>query len=175
MSKSQKGLYNIKIVVIGEHAVGKTSLIKKYMDQVFTEDYKPTIGANIFIKKMVIDGNEYNISVWDLAGQEKYEKMRFMYYKGAKGALIVGDLTRKDTFKKIQGFWAPDFYKHESKNAPVLVIANKSDLEPEISDEELEETANNIDATLYMKTSAKRGTQVIDAFSTLIKNIVKKE
>jgi small GTP-binding protein len=174
MSKSQKGMYQIKIVVIGEGGVGKTSLIKKYMDQIFTEDYRPTIGTNIFIKKMVFDGDEYNISVWDLAGQEKYEKMRFMYYKGAKGALIVGDLTRKDTFRKIQGFWAPDFYKHESQNAPIILIANKNDLEPEINDIEIEETAKNINAVSHIRTSAKIGTNVNDAFTSLIKNIVKK-
>jgi small GTP-binding protein len=85
-----------KIVILGDAAVGKTSLINQYIEQSFEEDYKPTLGANIIRKDVFID--EINASVrlimWDLAGQEKYNVIRSMYFQGCVGALLVYDVTR---------------------------------------------------------------------------------
>ncbi len=110
-----------KIIIIGEHAVGKTSLIRNYIDKEFTEDYKATIGTNLFIKKMEVKGVTITATIWDLAGQARFEKIRFAYYKGAQGVIVVGDLTRKSTFKRIEGFWLPDFRKNESPESRISV------------------------------------------------------
>ncbi|NMC07052.1 MAG: GTP-binding protein, partial [Candidatus Lokiarchaeota archaeon] len=93
--------YKFKIVVVGEHATGKTSLIRAFVEQKFNADYRPTIGTDIYIKKLDLDGVEVTLTIFDIAGQERWANMRSLYYKGAAGALVVGDLTRAITFEQI--------------------------------------------------------------------------
>ncbi len=101
--------FSLKIIIIGEPAVGKTSLVKKYVSGQFTEDYRSSIGTNIFTKKIVLEENTIaTLQLWDIAGQERWIKMRGSYYSGAKGVMIVGDLTRKNSFDQIEKFWIPD-------------------------------------------------------------------
>jgi len=161
-----------KIIIIGEFAVGKTSLIRNYIDKEFTENYKATIGTNLFLKKMKVKGNDVTVTIWDLAGQTRFEKIRFAYYKGAQGAIVVGDLTRKSTFKRIEGFWLPDFRKNESTDTPVIILANKDDLKAEIDDDELHEIAQRTNAISVIKTSAKTGSHVNEAFSRLLEKVI---
>ncbi len=161
-----------KIIIIGEFAVGKTSLIRNYIDKEFTEDYKATIGTNLFLKKMKVKDADVTITIWDLAGQTRFEKIRFAYYKGAQGVIAVGDLTRKSTFKRIEGFWLPDFRKNESIETPVIILANKEDLKPEIDDDALHEVAQRTNALSVIKTSAKTGTHVNEAFSRLLEKVI---
>ena len=99
----------IKVIIIGDPGVGKTSLVKKFVSGRFSKDYKASIGTNMFIKNIILDSDkEVLLHIWDIAGQERWIKMRHMYYRGSHGALIVGDLTRKNTFDQIIKFWIPD-------------------------------------------------------------------
>ncbi|MHA1729133.1 MAG: Rab family GTPase [Promethearchaeota archaeon] len=171
-------IIKLKIIIIGEHAVGKTSLTRKYIENEFTHDYRPTIGTNVFIKKLSIDNftNTYNVSVniWDVAGQERFQNMRFAYYKGSQGVIIVGDLSRKHTFKQIVDFWAPDLFNYLPRIVPIILLANKSDLKAEIDDTFLKEVSRKIGANKIssIKTSAKTGSHVDEAFILLIKRII---
>jgi len=164
-------MIKIKIIVIGEHAVGKTSLTRKYIENEFMQDYRPTIGTNVFIKKIKDGDYKISVNIWDVAGQERFQKMRFAYYKGAQGVIIVGDLSRKYTFKQIKQFWVPDLTKYIPKSTPVILLANKSDIKPEISDEGIKEIVREIGAISAVKTSAKTGFHVKEAFLILIKRI----
>jgi small GTP-binding protein len=164
-------MIKIKIIVIGEHAVGKTSLTRKYVENEFMRDYRPTIGTNVFIKKIKIGDYRISVNVWDVAGQERFQNMRFAYYKGTQGVIIVGDLSRKQTFKQIAQFWAPDLYKYIPKSTPVIILANKSDLKPEVNDERVKEIVREIGAITAIKTSVKTGFHVKEAFLIMIKRI----
>ncbi len=167
--------YKLKAVIIGEHAAGKTSLIKTFVEGKFTADYRPTIGTNIFIKKLTFDnGDEATLTVWDIAGQERWTSMRPLYYKGSSGALIVGDLTRKSTFDQIVKFWAPDVKKHAGEGIPIMVLANKCDLPREATADDVANCAKEIGALGAIDTSAKNGDNVNEAFMRLTKAILKK-
>jgi Ras-related protein Rab-11A len=167
-----------KIVVLGDAAVGKTSLINMYIEQSFSEDYKPTLGANIIRKDVFVD--KINASVrlimWDLAGQEKYNVIRSMYFQGCVGALLVYDVTRANTFETIDSKWLKDFNKYVKKEGTYILIGNKVDLKDErvVSTEEGEIYAKKIEASDFIETSAKYGENVEQAFNNLVHQILKK-
>ena len=93
-----------KIVLLGEAAVGKTSLLNRFCEGTFQEDYKPTLGANIIRKDVDLEetNTKIRLIMWDLAGQEKYNVIRSMYFQGCEGALLVYDVTRYNTFDSVK-------------------------------------------------------------------------
>jgi Ras-related protein Rab-11A len=156
--------FKIKIIIVGEPAVGKTSLVKKFVSDQFVNDYRPSIGTNLFTTEVSLDsGNKAKIQVWDIAGQERWTEMRHIYYKGTQGTLLVADLTRKITFQQIEKFWYHDIKKNEICS-PIILLANKDDLKKQVTDEEVESLGNKIDAKHIIYTSAKTGEHVIKAF-----------
>jgi small GTP-binding protein len=165
---------SLKIIIVGEPAVGKTSLVKKFVSGQFAKDYRSSIGTNIFIKKVNLNKiGKVSIQLWDIAGQERWINMRRSYYVGAKGVLIVGDLTRKNTFDQINNFWVPDVKLH-CKLAPLILIANKNDLEKEISEDQIKTLGEDINAISIVYTSAKTGENVEKAFKIISEQIIKK-
>jgi len=166
-------VYNLKIIIIGDSGVGKTSLVKKFVSGHFSKEYKASIGTNIFIKKINLNSTkEISLQIWDIAGQERWVKMRPLYYKGSDGALIVGDLTRKNTFKQIIKFWIPDLKKNCS-NIPFILLANKNDLKSDFSRIEIEEIGKRVKADSTFCTSAKNGENVEDSFQLISKLVLK--
>ncbi|MFW9945442.1 MAG: Rab family GTPase [Candidatus Odinarchaeota archaeon] len=160
-------IYNLKIIIIGDPGVGKTSLVKKFISGQFSRDYKASIGTNLFIKKMESDSDEkISLNLWDIAGQERWVKMRHLYYSGSDGALIVGDITRKNTFYQITKFWTPDLKKY-CRDIPLILLANKNDLKLDISKTEIEEISNKINANSLIYTSARNGEHVEEAFKLI--------
>lgn len=156
-----------KIIIVGEPAVGKTSLIKKFISGRFSTDYKASIGTNMFIKDLDLDsGMTIKLQIWDIAGQERWTEMRHIYYKGTHGAIIVGDLTRKKTFEQIEDFWCPDLNKY-CEDVSRIMLANKKDLERKISKEDLETYGLKLNAKSIICTSAKLGTNVEKAFKVI--------
>jgi small GTP-binding protein len=177
MSKEVKE-FVFKIVVLGDAAVGKTSLINMYIEQSFQEDYKPTLGANIIRKDVHVDKINANVRLimWDLAGQEKYNVIRSMYFQGCVGALLVYDITRSSTFENINLKWLKDFQKYVKKEGTYILIGNKIDLKNErlVSTAEGEKFAKEIQASDFIETSAKYGENVEKAFENLVHQILKK-
>jgi len=177
MSKDVKE-FVFKIVVLGDAAVGKTSLINMYIEQSFSEDYKPTLGANIIRKDVHVDtiNASVRLIMWDLAGQEKYNVIRSMYFQGCVGALLVYDVTRHNTFDTIDSKWLKDFKKYVKKEGTYILIGNKIDLSNErvVSTEDGEKYAKQIDASDFIETSAKYGENVEQAFSNLVNQILRK-
>ncbi|MFX1499140.1 MAG: GTP-binding protein [Promethearchaeota archaeon] len=162
-------MFKIKIIIIGDPGVGKTSLVKRYVSGYFSEDYKTSIGTNIFTKQITLNSNkEILFQIWDIAGQERWLKMRELYYRGSNGALVVGDLTRKNTFNQIINFWIPDLEKN-CINIPFILLANKNDLKSAFPKSEIEEIRKSINANSIFYTSAKNGEHVEDAFQLISK------
>ncbi len=165
-------VYRIKVVVIGEAGVGKTSLVKKFVSGHFSQDYRASIGTNLFVKELLLNsGDKVSIQIWDIAGQEKWIKMRHMYYSGTHGALIVGDITRKNTFEQLSEFWIPDLEKYCGE-IPKILVLNKVDLDPIISKNENEKLAQTINVNATILTSAKNGQNVEKAFHQIAEAIV---
>ena len=165
--------FTLKIIIVGEPAVGKTSLVKKFVSGQFTKDYRSSIGTNIFIKKINLENiGETTIQLWDIAGQERWINMRRSYYSGAKGVLIVGDLTRKNTFDQIVKFWVPDV-KQYYELTPIVLIANKNDLKEEINEIEINTLGQQINAIGIFTTSAKTGENVEMAFKIISEHAIK--
>ncbi len=117
--------YAFKVVLIGDGAVGKTSLVRRFVEQKFDDDYITTIGVNV--KKKVIPEFRTILSIWDIFGQKSLApQLHSKYYRGAKGALVVFDITRKNTFDNLDD-WIRDLYKVTGP-IPVHILANKVDL-----------------------------------------------
>ncbi len=168
-------VYRIKVIIIGEAGVGKTSLVKKFVSGHFARDYRTSIGANLFVKELNLNSDiNVSIQIWDIAGQERWKKMRHLYYRGAHGALIVGDLTRGNTFEQLKEFWNQDL-KNFCGEIPKILVVNKVDMDSNISNNDIEKLAQiiNVKATIF--TSAKNGQNVEKAFHQIAEEIVTPE
>jgi len=163
--------YIIKITLLGEKNVGKTSLVYRYIENKFRESYKATLGVNLLKKDMEVDGNSVSAQIWDLGGQESFRSLRKLYLEGANGALVMFDLTERKTFEKLNE-WV-DSFKEARGEQPIVLIGNKSDLENQrkITDMEASNYAKDNNMEL-MLTSAKTGQNVEEAFIKLTKRIL---
>ncbi|MHA1818959.1 MAG: Rab family GTPase [Promethearchaeota archaeon] len=167
-------VFKYKICIVGEYAAGKTSLTKRFVDNEFAQDYRPTIGTNIFIKRLNINEDRCTVYIWDIAAQERWHNLRKSYYKGAQGIIVVGDLTRKRTFIQLEKFWMGDIKNHSDPDVVKIFIANKKDLPSEVSDEFLEEFRRKHKIDRIIKTSAKTGENVELAFIVLLNKLIKR-
>ena len=178
MVEEDKRNWAIKLTVLGDPAVGKTSLINKYITDSFKENYQPTLGVNIVTKDMRIqeDNAEIRLLLWDIAGQDKYELTRQMFFQGCAGTLLVFDMTRYSTFERVTSKWLEDFKKYGRSDGVYLLIGNKSDLKDSIkvSSEEGKLLSKEIEAVEFIETSAKYGENVEKAFRTLVSHVLKK-
>ena len=163
-----------KIVIIGDAAVGKTSLINQFVESSFSEDYKPTLGANIVRKDVNLNNTKVRLIMWDLAGQEKYQVVRSMYFQGCEGALLVYDVTRIHTLESINSRWLRDYKKYVKKKGAFILIGNKIDLKDQlaVTTERGQELAVKINASHFIETSAKLGENIEKAFSLLVSQIL---
>jgi len=156
--------YIRKIVMLGNPAVGKTSLVRKYVDNMFDEKYLSTIGAHPTKKEIVLGGDKIILMIWDLAGQNF--ALHSAYYSGAAGALLVCDFTRKETADSLLTWRSALLAKF--KDIPILVLANKADLpNHEFELEDLKMKGFDV-----MSTSAKTGENVEKAFAQLTGMII---
>jgi len=166
--------YIIKMCLLGEANVGKTSLVYRFIENKFRENYKSTLGVNLLKKDMSIPGyGDVSAQIWDLGGQESFKSLRRLYLEGANGAFLVFDRTNKKTFEKCEE-WIESF--RETRDiAPIVLLGNKSDLEKQIKIPETEarEYAKKYGLDLIL-TSAKTGQNVEDAFIDLTKVILDK-
>lgn len=159
--------YIIKLVLLGEASVGKTSLVYRFIENKFRENYKSTLGVNLLKKDMNVAGyGDVSAQIWDLGGQESFKSLRKLYLEGANGALLVYDMTNKKSFEKLDE-WMQSF-RDARDDAPIILIGNKSDLKNQIkiTESESSEYANTNNMGLII-TSAKTGQNVEEAFIEL--------
>ena len=159
----------LKIVVLGDEEVGKTSIILKYVENRFTEDYKPTLGADFAIKEIRYNGVEIKLYLWDIGGTDKYRNLHKFYFEGANVFLIVFDLTRPDTLEHMNNIWLEDI-KANSGPVPIILVGNKNDLKDQrlISPEQVQHETSDLIA-LTIETSAKTGQNIEDLFQKTLK------
>jgi len=167
----------LKFVLLGDSAVGKTSLINMYAHHQFKEDYKPTLGVSICVKELETEHNQIRLVIWDISGQEKYDLSRKMFFQGVVGALFIYDITRHATFKNIESKWLEDLNEYGEKDLAYVLIGNKIDLQDSrtVSNEEGRALADKIDASNLVETSAKYGENVEKAFEKLVFQILRNE
>ncbi|MFX0040433.1 MAG: Rab family GTPase [Promethearchaeota archaeon] len=163
-----------KITVIGDGAVGKTSLIKKYTQGSFQKDYIKTLGAQFSKYDEEIEGDNCKLFFWDIAGQREFDFMRPTFYKGSKAAIIVFSHTDEDSFNHIKD-WHEDIKKYTGE-LPIILFGNKTDLvdEKDLDDETIDKLVKKNNFLGYYKTSAKTGSGVYKAFQAIIKELYNK-
>ena len=163
-----------KLVLIGDSFVGKTNIMSKYLKNEFHENSKATVGVEFGSKRFEIDGVSIKAQIWDTAGQERYKSITNAYYKGSKGAFVVYDITRKETFDSVDK-WISDLKQSGDKKITILLIGNKSDLHNQriISKEQGEEKAKNF-GVAFLETSAFNGENLDNAFQIMIKEVYDK-
>ena len=134
----------IKVILIGDSAVGKTNIMGKYLKGQFLENSKATVGVEFGSKLFNIDNHKIKAQIWDTAIQEKYKSITGAYYKGSKGAFVVYDITRRDTFDSTDR-WINDLKASADPKINIILIGNKSDLDDkrEVSKEQGEEKAKS--------------------------------
>ncbi|KAI0497695.1 ras-related protein RABA5a [Dendrobium catenatum] len=163
--------YLFKIVLVGDSAVGKSNLLARFARDEFYSNSKSTIGVEFQTQKMVIDGKEIKAQIWDTAGQERFRAVTSAYYRGAVGALIVYDISRRQTFENV-GRWLNELNTHSDMNVVTILVGNKSDLKDsrEVSMEEGKALAE-VEGLFFMETSALDSSNVATAFQTVVKEI----
>lgn len=159
-----------KICLLGYYAVGKTSLARRFVDETFSEKYLTTIGVKIDKKEVVIDNNSIQLLIWDIHGEDRFQKVQKSYLIGTAGYLLVIDATRTESVDIM--FQLKKMAEESLKNAPFLVLINKSDLIDEIivTPETLIELG--INKNQILTTSAKTGENVEDAFRLLASQLL---
>jgi small GTP-binding protein len=166
-----KDFETLKIVLIGESAVGKTSLISQFIDQVFQDDQQSTIGGT-FSTKIIKCGNGkiLKLEIWDTAGQERYRSVTKLFYKDANAALLVYDISNKYTFEELQNYWIDQVRDSAPKDIILAIVANKSDLiESEQVDEAMAREFAKDNGALFALTSAKTTAGVESLFLDIAK------
>ncbi|MBA0752852.1 hypothetical protein Gogos_005582 [Gossypium gossypioides] len=163
--------YLFKIVPIGDSAVGKSNLLSRFARNEFDNNSKATIGVEFQTQVVEIDGKEIKAQIWDTAGQERFRAVTSAYYRGAVGALIVYDITRRSSFDSIKR-WLDELSTHCDTTVARMVVGNKCDLENirDVSVEEGKSLAEEEDL-FFMETSALESTNVQTAFEVVIREI----
>eukprot|EP00252_Welwitschia_mirabilis_P003337 TRINITY_DN13416_c0_g1_i1.p1 TRINITY_DN13416_c0_g1~~TRINITY_DN13416_c0_g1_i1.p1 ORF type:complete len:215 (+),score=26.40 TRINITY_DN13416_c0_g1_i1:408-1052(+) len=163
--------YLFKIVVIGDSAVGKSNLLSRYARNEFNPNSKATIGVEFQTQMMEIDGKEIKAQIWDTAGQERFRAVTSAYYRGAVGALIVYDISRRLTFENVSR-WLDELKTHTDTNVVRMLVGNKSDLEHirEVPVEDGKRLAES-EGLFFIETSALDNTNVLPAFQIVIREI----
>jgi small GTP-binding protein len=159
-----------KICMLGAFAVGKTSLVQRYVSSLFSDRYLSTVGVKIDKKTLELDGTQVNLVLWDLAGEDEFQSVQLSYLRGAAGYLLVVDGTRKSTLDT--GFAIRDRVVEEVGDLPFVAVLNKSDL---VAEWELDEgTVADLSSRGWrtVRTSAKNGTGVEEAFRSLAEAVL---
>uniref|UniRef100_A0A8C8B2S8 Ras-related protein Rab-17 n=1 Tax=Otus sunia TaxID=257818 RepID=A0A8C8B2S8_9STRI len=174
---SQEGIrptYIYKVVLLGSTSVGKSSLAYRYVRNDF-RDSLPTVGCSFFTQMLNLEVATIKFEIWDTAGQEKYHSVCHLYYRGAHAALLVYDITNKETFNRAK-LWLRDLEKEFLPDEIVIaLVGNKVDLagEREVATEEGEEFART-KGLLFMETSAKSNHQVNDIFMAIAQELLQR-
>ncbi|CAK7349424.1 unnamed protein product [Dovyalis caffra] len=163
--------YLFKIVVIGDSAVGKSNLLSRFARNEFDSNSKATIGVEFQTQVVDIEGKEIKAQIWDTAGQERFRAVTSAYYRGAVGALIVYDITRRTSFDSVKR-WLDELGTHCDTAVAKMLVGNKCDLDNirEVSRDEGKSLAEE-ESLFFMETSALDSTNVEAAFEVVIREI----
>ena len=169
---SPAAITTLKILIIGESGVGKSSLMLRFVDDVFDPELPATIGVDFRVTSMNLDGNIVKLAIWDTAGQERFRTLTPSYYRGAQGIIFVYDVTNRATLDRLD-HWLTETETYCTKGDAVrMIVANKIDMpNREVSREEGLKLARRYRA-LFIEASAKTKEGVQCAFEELIEKIM---
>ena len=176
-AQTQEYEYIFKIILIGSSGVGKSSLIQRYTQKTFEDVYDCTIGVDFFTKTIDVNGKTVKLQIWDTAGTEKYRSITSSYYRGSHCALIVFDLTSKDSFESLPT-WIENYYKNcnQEFDKNVILVGNKIDLSEkrDVTQEKINDfiKLNNL---VYFETSAKTGENVDESFQYIAQKLMEEQ
>ena len=150
----------VKVVLLGDSGVGKTSIINRFMTGKYSESLKPTIGAAFVTKNVVVEGHNLELRIWDTAGQEVYRGLAPMYYRSANIAIIVYDVTNQPSYESVD-YWVGELKKNLKNSSVIMICGNKADLYDDrvIHDSSAKDLAA-ANGALYCETSASSGTGI---------------
>ncbi|XP_066522706.1 ras-related protein Rab-38 isoform X1 [Hoplias malabaricus] len=179
MQQPKEHLY--KILVIGDLGVGKSSIIKRYVHQNFSPNYRATIGVDFALKVLTLDQDTVRLQLWDIAGQERFGNMTRVYYREAMGAFIVFDVTRPNTFEAVVK-WKEDLDAKlgvdGEKAVPAVLLANKCDQNRDLLPNnvlKMEQFCQEHGFITWFQTSAKENVNIDEAADCLVKHILANE
>jgi len=157
-----------KVIIVGDGAVGKTSICTHITTREFFADYNLTVGCDFFIKKIYVDNISVTLQIFDVGGQDHFAKMRPIFAEGAKGLFLAFDVTRRDSFYNLED-WYDSVKNGLDPRAPKILIATKSDLnsEAEVWGEDIDALKSILRIDAYFDTSSLTGEGVNDAFETM--------
>ena len=163
-----------KVILTGDSGVGKTNILSRYVNDTFSDSTKSTVGVELGCKIEEINNTKVKIQIWDTAGQERYKSITKTYYKGAKGALIIYDISRKESFINVDK-WIGDLKESGEEDVCILLVGNICDLDNirQVSTDEVSKKAEQYKIG-FCETSAKSAKNIDYAFQTLIKQIAEK-
>ncbi len=169
--------YFLKVTLLGDGAVGKTSLRNRFMGRGFRAEHLMTIGADFATYDRELDGNPVTYQIWDLAGQDTFRSVRARFFRGSMAGLCVFDVTRKDSFMNITK-WLEELWRNSGRGVvPIILLGNKADLRDKnsVPQTQAEKYADALSKktkkygfqVYYMDTSAKVGLNVLEAFDQI--------
>ncbi|EPB83299.1 rab family, other [Mucor circinelloides 1006PhL] len=163
---------SVKLVLLGESSVGKSSIVTRYATDTFVEGRDATIGAAFLTKVCSTDDREVKFEIWDTAGQERFHSLAPMYYRNALAAIVVFDVTKYSSFTRAQT-WVQELQRQANPHLTIAFVGNKIDTEKryrDVSTEEADLYAKEFNL-LYFETSARVGTNVHHVFTEIAKHI----
>ena len=166
--------YLFKVLIIGNSGVGKSCLLLRFAEDMFSDNYISTIGVDFKIRKIELDGKSIKLQIWDTAGQERFRTITKSYYRGSNGIVVVYDITDRESFEQVQ-HWMSEIDSHASADVCRLLVGNKSDLEDKraVKKEEGEALARQFGIP-FLETSAKESLNVENMFITMAQAMKKK-
>ena len=154
---------NFKLIIIGDTGVGKSSVLKRAVKNIFDENYQATIGFEFLLMHFKVNDLKLKLQIWDTCGQEMYRSLVQGFYHNSSLALLVYEINNKKSFENLE-FWLKDLRQHTEKDLSVFIIGNKNDLERKVTQEEVKNFKNTNDIVYFAECSAKNGYNVKEIF-----------
>ena len=163
-----------KILTIGESGVGKTCVLRRFVENKFLKNHLATIGIDFKTKTLNINNQEIKLKIWDTAGQERFRNITTQYYKGADGIVLVYDVTDESSYEKIRDWMEQILSNTQQEEIGLVLLGNKCDMEPRVVTEDMGKKMAEELKISYYETSALTGQGIKEAFEELTMDIMKK-